>query len=516
MSSSVRTGSPVWDLVVDRAEATPDGLMATDEHGRSLTFIGFRDAVQRSAAGFAALGVGRGAVVSWQLPSRIETMVATCALALLGAVQNPIIMSLHEPDLEFVCRQVGTDLLLAPTTFRGYGHAEAAHAIAGRTPGLRVLVVDDDLPTGSGAAPVAAPAGPEPVRWVFYTSGTTSAPKGARHTDAGLFAAARTYTEHIRPLPEDRIAALAPIAHVGGVLHVLASLLSGAALVLTEVFEPASTARQLREAGMTYGGNGTPFVQAFLRLQRERPGEPLFPDLKAFLIGGAPRPAGLHGEVRAELGGAGIASGYGLTECPFFAWAAPDDGDAVLATTEGRPGPGGQTLIVRPDGTAAAPGEEGELRIRAPQLTVGYVDPALDAEAFDEQGYFRTGDLAVLGTDGTLTITGRIKDVIIRNMENVSAREVEDHLATLPGLRDWTVVGVPDPVTGERVCAVVVPEGPAAPPTLSEVCAYLVGRGLNTRKLPERLEVLDVLPRNAMGKVGKAALVRRMTGEGER
>ncbi|WP_181783979.1 class I adenylate-forming enzyme family protein, partial [Pseudonocardia pini] len=156
-------------------------------------------------------------------------------------------------------------------------------------------------------------------------------------------------------------------------------------------------------------------------------------------------------------------------------------------------------------------GREGELRLRAPQLTVGYVDPALDAEAFDERGFFRTGDLAVLGPDGTLTITGRLKDVIIRNMENVSAREVEDHLATHPALRDWTVVGVPDPVTGERVCAVVVPEDPAAPPTLAEVCAHLRARGLNTRKLPERLEVLDVLPRNAMGKVGKAALVQRLT-----
>uniref|UniRef100_UPI001C68E394 AMP-binding protein n=1 Tax=Pseudonocardia pini TaxID=2758030 RepID=UPI001C68E394 len=337
MTAPTRTGSPIWDLVLDRAARTPEALMASDEHRRTLTFAGFREAVARAAAGFAALGVRAGTVVSWQLPSRLETMVLTCALARLGAVQNPLIMSLREPDLEFVCGRLGTDLLVVPTEFRGYGHGAAARSVAARVPGVEVLVVDDELPAAAGEAPVAAGSGDE-VRWVFFTSGTTSEPKAAQHTDAGLAAAATTYVEHVRPSPEDRIAALAPIAHVGGVLHVLVALRSGAGLVLTEVFDPETTAVQLREAGMTYGGNGTPFVQAFLRLQRERPEVPLFPDLKAFLIGGAPRPAALHDEVRAELGGAGIASGYGLTECPFFAWARPDDGDAVLATTEGRPG----------------------------------------------------------------------------------------------------------------------------------------------------------------------------------
>jgi non-ribosomal peptide synthetase component E (peptide arylation enzyme) len=180
-----------------------------------------------------------------------------------------------------------------------------------------------------------------------------------------------------------------------------------------------------------------------------------------------------------------------------------------MATTEGRPGPGGQVRIVRDDGTVAGPGERGELRIMAPQMMLGYVDPARDADAFDDDGWFRTGDIAFLDEEGCLTITGRLKDVIIRNMENISAREVEDHLVTHPALRDSTVIGLPDPVTGERVCGVVVPEDPAAPPSLDDVCAHLLARGLNKRKLPEQLEVLDQLPRNAMGKVGKAALVKR-------
>ncbi|UIX29330.1 class I adenylate-forming enzyme family protein [Streptomyces sp. GQFP] len=507
------TADRLWDLVAARARATPDGLLVVDERRRRMTFAGFRDAVERTAAGFAARGVREGTVVSWQLPSRIETMVLTFALSRLGAVQNPMVMMLREREVEFICRQVGAELLIVPEEFRGHGHGAMARTVAGRLPALEILVTDGTLPEADPAGLPPEPVGP-PARWVFYTSGTTSDPKGARHTDAGLVAAATTYCRHVGPGPDDRIAALAPIAHVGGVLHVLSALMSGAGLILTDAFEPAATARLLSEEGVTYGGNGTPFVQAFLREQRKDPTRRLFPHLKAFLIGGAPRPESLHQETREVLGGRGIASGYGLTECPFFAWGSPLADDRTMATTEGRPGPGARARIVRPDGGLAGTGERGELWLKAPQLMVGYVDSALDAEAFDSDGWFRTGDLAFLDEQGCLTITGRIKDVIIRNMENISAREVEDELVTYPGLRDSTVVGLRDPATGERVCAVVVPENSSAPPTLDGVCAHLLARGLNRRKLPEQLEIVDELPRNAMGKVVKAALAEQLTKAG--
>ncbi|SHN18484.1 class I adenylate-forming enzyme family protein [Cryptosporangium aurantiacum] len=498
----------LYDLVAARAEATPDALLVVDERRRRMTFGQFRDAVERTAAGLVGRGVGAGTVVSWQLPSWIETIVLTFALSRLGAVQNPLIMMLREPEVEFICRQVGADLLIVPPAFRGHDHAVMARNVAARVPGLDVLVTDGALPSGDPELLPAEASGPV-NRWAFYTSGTTSAPKGARHTDAGLIAAARVFCQRIAPEPDDRIAALAPLAHVGGVLHVVAALMSGAGLIITDVFEPAATARLLAEEGVTYGGNGTPFVRAFLAEQRTRPDVPLFPRLKCFLIGGAPRPRDLHQQVRGELGGTGIASGFGLTECPFFAWASPLADDATMATTEGPPGPDCAALIVRDDGTRAPTGEAGELRLKGPQLTVGYVDPALDADAFDAEGWFKTGDLAFLDAAGNLTITGRLKDVIIRNMENISAREVEDLLAGCPGLADWTVIGLPDPRTGERVCAVVVGEPGGPLPTLEAVCAYLRSQGLNLRKLPVQLEVVDEVPRNAMGKVAKAALARR-------
>ncbi|WP_395108052.1 class I adenylate-forming enzyme family protein [Actinomadura sp. SCN-SB] len=500
----------IWELVDRRADLTPQSVMVTDELRRRVTFGEFRDRALRAAAGLCDHGVRPGTVVSWQLPSRIDTMVLFAALSRLGAVQNPLIMMLREPELEFICGQLSSRLLVVPERFRGHDHGKMADAIAAGQDGLTAMLVDGGLPEGDPATlPPPVPAGDAEARWIFYTSGTTSRPKGARHTDRGLLAAAMTYCGAMEPTPEDRIASLAPIAHVGGILHVLTSLISGASMIIADVFEPAAVAELLGECGVTIGGSGVPFGRAFLELQRARPDRPLFPEMKAFLVGGSPRPESLHYQIRDELGGVGLVSGYGLTECPYIAWGTLHDTDHEHATTEGRPGPGTDLRVVRGDGTLADHGETGELRVRAPQLMLGYVDRALDRDAFDEDGYFRTGDLAFLDERGYVTITGRLKDVIIRKMENISAREVEEHLITHPGVADAAVIGVPDEEAGERVCAVVVPADPAAPPGLAELCEHARGRGLNVRRLPERLEIVDELPRNAMGKVVKPRLRER-------
>jgi len=210
--------------------------------------------------------------------------------------------------------------------------------------------------------------------------------------------------------------------------------------------------------------------------------------------------------VKRELGGVGIVSGYGLTECPYLSWARVDDPDDKLPMTEGRPPAGTRIKIIDAEGRPVPAGESGELRVRAPQLMLGYLDSSLDSDAFDDEGYFRTGDLAMLDSDGYLTITGRIKDVIIRNMENISAREIENLALTFARAAEMAVIGLPDALTGERVCAVVVPADPADPPTLDELVAHLRAEGLNPRKLPVQVEYVSELPRNAMNKVVKTVL----------
>jgi acyl-CoA synthetase (AMP-forming)/AMP-acid ligase II len=215
-----------------------------------------------------------------------------------------------------------------------------------------------------------------------------------------------------------------------------------------------------------------------------------------------------------EAFGAGVVSGYGMTEAPILTMNHRDAPDDVLATTEGPAVAGTSLRIVTVEGKVAGAGEEGEVRAKGPQVTLGYVDPALDADAFDDEGWFRTGDLGTLDAEGNLTITGRLKDVIIRKGENISAKEVEDLLFTHPAVADVAVIGLPDAESGERACAVVVPAPDAEPITFDEMTRHLLDAGLITRKLPEQLEVVDALPRNPSGKIVKFELQERFSPAG--
>jgi acyl-CoA synthetase (AMP-forming)/AMP-acid ligase II len=503
----------VWELVLRRAAATPDALFAVDEEGRALSFAAYRDAALRAAAGLHARGIAPGTGVSWMLPTRLEALVLAAALARLGAVQNPILPICREREVRFMTRQTGARLLCVPGPWRGFDYPALARTVAAERGDLAVLVVDRALPEGDPARLPAPPAAdPDAVRWLFYTSGTTADPKGARHTDASLMAAFAGMARCLALSPGDRHALVFPFTHVGGIGWLLAGLMAGAAQIAVSAFDPPRTIPLLARHGVTLAGAGTVFHQAYLAAQREQPHAPIFPRVRAFPGGGAPKPPGLHGEVRSALGGAGIVSGYGLTECPIISMNRVGDPDEVLARTEGRVNPDGARIrVVKLDGSPAAPGEEGELRVQGPQLCRGYVDASLDAEAFDADGFFRTGDLGWLDAGGRVVISGRLKDVIIRKGENISAREVEDLLHGHPSVAEAAVIGLPDPALGERCCAVVAC-APGRSLDFAEMVAFLKDRGLMTQKIPEQLEQVAALPRNASGKVLKAELRARYAG----
>jgi cyclohexanecarboxylate-CoA ligase len=204
--------------------------------------------------------------------------------------------------------------------------------------------------------------------------------------------------------------------------------------------------------------------------------------------------------------------GYGSTEFPsIVSSAGPDVPDERRATTDGRPIPPNVVELRDEDGQATPPGDEGEIWARGPELCLGYRDPTLNADAFDARGFFRTGDLGRLDAEGWLTITGRVKDIIVRAGEKFSAKEIEDLLHGHPKVRRVAVVPVPDARTGERACACVVPVDPSNPPSLAELATHLVQHEVSRRKLPERLEIVDELPTTASGKVQKHLLRARLT-----
>jgi acyl-CoA synthetase (AMP-forming)/AMP-acid ligase II len=221
-------------------------------------------------------------------------------------------------------------------------------------------------------------------------------------------------------------------------------------------------------------------------------------------LGGAPVPVAL-GE-RAASHGITIIRAYGSTEHPSTTGCQFDHPADRRHRTDGRALPGVELRLVDDEGADVPPGTPGEILSRGPDLCLGYTDPALTAAAFDDEGWYHSGDIGVLDEQGFLTITDRVKDIIIRGGENISAAEVEEALQTLPGVAEIAVVAAPDERLGEHACAIIRMRPGAAPVTLTDVTAHLSGVGLARQKWPEELRLVDDFPRTASGKIRKVDL----------
>lgn len=510
------TGSGTyWGLVDSAARRHPDRIVLLDDFGRSLTNAQLRAAALTTAAALAARGVGVDTIVSWQLPTTLEAMVTMVALARLGAIQNPILPIWRESEVSFVTQQLQTEVLIVPGVWRGFDHVALADDLA-RERTMSIVVIDHAqpitdglrLPVGDPASLLAPPSSAHEARWVYYSSGTTAAPKGVRHCDRSVIAGSAGVVGMVGASSADVNPIAFPVSHIGGAAMLAASLLTGMRLVLFDAFDPEHTPQAMADRGATLLGTATPFFVAFMAAQRKHGGEPLFPSLRACVGGGAPITSELGRQVRETLSVPGIANAWGLTEFPVATSPPPDGDPAVLDHTVGPPVPGVSVRVVDDSEREVSIGEVGELRLKGPQCFLGYVDAALDAAAFDADGWFRSGDQGRLDADGNVIVTGRLKDAIIRNAENIAAVEVEEVLASHPAIADVAVIGVPDTRTGERVCAVVVGElGHGI--TVESLFEHCQRSGLSKHKSPEQVEFVDSLPRNLAGKVLKNELRAR-------
>lgn len=490
-------GDTLWELVVATAEAHPDRVVAVDDHGRSLTSARLRGDAEVAAAGLVALGIGAGSVVSWQLPTTLESVVMLVACARVGAVQNPIIPLLREREIEHITTQVGTDLFIAPSFWRGFDHAAMAAGL-----GLPFWTTDFDSSVDA-STPMRLPAGdpttlpPPPIdatecRWIYFSSGTTASPKGVKHTDRSVIASAGSLSERMGFGPEDVYPIAWPFTHIGGIAMLVTALRTGVRLVLIDVYDPMTSPERMATHSPTMLGSAQPFFRAFLDAQYRHGDEPLFPRVRGAAGGGAPIPGEINRELVEVFGIPGVLGAYGLTEFPNATsewFDAPEVGHTV-----GPVGPGAEARVVG-----------GELQLRGGQCCLGYVDTALDADLFTDDGWLRTGDLAEIDPDGRIRIVGRLKDVVIRNAENISSTEVEEAVLFHPAVADVAVIGLPDARTGERVCAAIVLE-PDASVDVSGLAAHCIENGLAKYKCPEQVVVVASIPRNPMGKIQKDAV----------
>jgi acyl-CoA synthetase (AMP-forming)/AMP-acid ligase II len=482
-----------WELIERRAALTPDRPVLIQDD-RTLTFGELRDRCERVAAGLYGLGVRPGSVVAWQLPTRLETALLSFALTRLGAVQSPVIPFYRDREVGFALRESKAAFFAVPGTWRGFDHTAMAHRIAAdleQPP--QVLEAYEELPDGDPAVLPPPPTDGTAVRWIYWTSGTTSDPKGVLHTDRSLIAGGSCLA-HALHLSADDIGSMAfPFAHIAGPDYTVMLLLYGFPAVLFEQFAMDGALDGYRRHGVTVAGGSTAFYSMFLAEQRKDPTRKVVPTLRLLAGGGAPKPPEIYHAVVREMG-IQLTHGYGMTEVPMITMGAPDDTVEHLAETEGRPPEGMEIRITDEDGKPLPHGTEGEVRLRGEAVCQGYLNAARDA--FDADGFLVTGDVGHLLESGHLVLTGRLKDIIIRKGENISAKEIEELLYAHPGIADAAVIGLPDPERGERVCAVIEQPAGAEQLTLADITAYLREAGLATQKLPEQLETVDALPRN--------------------
>jgi len=499
-------------LAVDGTAASRTAIVDGD---LSFTYGELEKHVCAIAGALYELGVRKGDVVSWQLPNWWEAIPLHHGILRCGGVSNPVLPIYRRHEVEFILRQAETKVFVHPAVFRGFDYRQMVTEMASRLPALmRTFVVRGDAGSGGSfeemlqadSAPDVDRAATDPAV-LMYTSGTTSDPKGVVHPHATLVRENYGCAESWGVTGEDRIFMPSALAHITGLLYgVQLPPMLGSLVVLQDVWEPKQALQLIERHRCSFTAAATPFVYGLTHCedldQRD------VSALRWVAVGGADVPPDLVREAEARLK-ASVARGYGSTEYPTATQAWVSDPLAWRAETDGRAAEGTELRIVDEEGCELPNGERGELHVRGPELFTGYLVPPPDEEVFDAEGWFATGDMARLDSRGQLTIEGRKKDIILRGGENISVKEVEDHLYTHPKIADVAIVAMPDPVMVERACAFVVAAGDE-PPTLPELFDYLRGRGLAIQKVPERLEQMDELPKNLAGKVQKFKLRERI------
>ena len=519
------TESGIWrnrtlaDELAALVARDPDRVLFV-EGGRSHTVADMDRMARALASALQARGLVAGDVVSFELPNWPETVAIDLACAMLGLVCNPIIPIYRDAEVSYILRDAGTKAVFVPTTFRKFDYADMIarhraelpaleHVITVRGAAAGATAFEDLLGEGEGRPLDLPEVDPNAVKLIMYTSGTTGRPKGVLHSHNTIDTEIQAISKFLGLDDNDVILMPSPVSHITGYLYgIQMPFTLNAPAVFMETWDAAAAGDLIDAHGVTFTIAATVFLQELTVFAREN-GRTL-PSLRFFPSGGAPVPPEVIYNAHAAFDRCVCSRVYGSTEAPTVTLGVNSrDEEALGATTEGHI-VGHEVKIVDPaDGRELGPGEEGEILSRGPEMCLGYAAAEHNAEAFEADGFFHTGDLAMLDADGALVITGRSKDLIIRGGENISPREVEDALHEHPAIREAAVVAMPHARMGETGCAFVVLE-PGADLDLARVSDFLSGTGMAKQKYPERLEIIDDFPRTAAGKIRKNVLRDRI------
>jgi len=484
-----------------------------------ITYRELGDKVALAAGALRGLGVGPGDVVAVQLPNWWEFAVTALACGRIGAVVNPLMPIFRERELEFMLGFAEAKVFVVPAMFRGFDHADMAESLQRQLPKLQhVLVVDGaganafDRVLLQGNVRVEAPtsgaggaldAGELAV--MMFTSGTTGSPKGVMHSCNTLLACTKSLSGRFGLTSHDVLLACSPVGHMTGFAAVLVlGVYLGATVVLQDIWEARRGVTIMAAEGVTYTAASSPFLSDICNAVTE--GAPKPDRLRSFLCGGAPIPPVLIERASSELD-LMVCSLWGMTESLSSTLTEPSRAADKSSKTDGRALDGVGVRIADFDGQPMATGETGRLMVRGAQMSLGYYKRP-DLPTYDAEGWFDTGDLAYMDDEGYIRINGRTKDVLIRGGENVPVVEIEALLYKHPAVLMAAIVGYPDDRLGERACAFVELR-PGASLDLAALQVYMQECKVAKQYWPERVEVLDAVPRTPTGKIQKFILKER-------
>jgi acyl-CoA synthetase len=467
------------------------------------------------AGGLRALGLGPGDVVAFQLPNWVEAAVTFYACAMLGVTLVPIVHFYGPKEVGFILRQSEARALIIVSAIGSRDYLAELRTIRGGLDSLEHVIVvgaGTELDAADGIAfdqlrqgePIDGPqpVDPDGAALIGYTSGTTADPKGVVHTHRTIGCEVRQLTAHQAERDRANLTG-APVGHAIGMLAgLLCPLVSGRPLYLIDGWDPPTVLAAMVEEGIGAGSGSTYFFTSLL----DAPGYgPEHVELMHYIgLGGSPIPNAVAD--RADELGISLVRAYGCTEHPSVTGSQHSDPKEKRIHTDGKPLDWVEVRTVDEDGRDVGVGLPGEILTRGPDRFAGYTDVSLTDVAVDAEGWFRTGDVGVLDPEGYLTITDRVKDIIIRGGENVSAAEVEQLLAHMEGVAEVAVVAAPDEKFGEHGCAFFRMQAGTPAPDLDAVRAHLAAAGLARQKWPEELRSVDELPRTPSGKVQKFVL----------
>ena len=483
----------------------------------SLTYAELGRIVDRVALGLIEFGIKPGDVVSVQLPNYWQFAVLHLACVRIGAVTNPLMPIFRRRELSFMLPFAEAKAVFVPRRYRGFDYPAMIDALRGDAPDLRhVFVIDGPDPAAflalfpdsdRDAEYAARRPDPDDVSLLLYTSGTTGQPKGVMHNQNTLIGNLVKFVERIELGPDDIILMPSPLAHLTGFGYGLVMpIFLGATAVLMDVWDPAKAARIIQDERATFCMASTPFLADLANAPAVD--ECDVASLRIFLTAGAPIPRVLVERAQTRLGATVIAC-WGMTENGAAAMTRPSDPPDKIFESDGGALDGMEVRVVDDNDNTVPVDVEGRLQVRGAFNFVGYLKrPELFAT--DADGWFDTGDNARMRPDGYIRISGRSKDVIIRGGENIPVVEVEELLYRHPAVQDAAIVAMPDERLGERACAFVTLKPEAKGLSFQEMVAYLSEKQMARNYFPERLEVIDAMPRTASGKIQKFQLRERL------